>query len=363
MLLNLANIEKAGQLIDPAFLHSPQYEDGTLNAALGQRVLVKVETANPIRSFKGRGADFFARSLHTGKRVVCASAGNFGQAMAYVGRSRRIPVQVFVARDVNPAKRERMRLLGATVTLCDGDFEVAKQNARRQAVDHPDCIFVEDGAEDAITEGAGTIGVELLAAGAIDTVVVPLGDGALITGMAAWIKDRSPGTRVIGVCPEAAPAMMHAWREARSMPQVPGLPHPSPAARGERSLGATDSRKAAHTIADGIEVHVPVQRAVEKMKNLVDDIVLVNDDALIEAMRLSASALGFVLEPAGAAGLAAIRRHELPGERLATVLTGSNIHPQMFARLVDSADLEMHDRRRKNPAPAAAALHSRGGKS
>src|ERR1700758_3632918 len=120
--LNLDNIEKAAQLIDPVFLHSPQYEDGTLDAALGQRVLVKVETANPIRSFKGRGADFFARSLDPKKRIVCASAGNFGQAMAYVGRSRRIPVQVFVANDVNPAKAERMRALGARVPLSDGDF-------------------------------------------------------------------------------------------------------------------------------------------------------------------------------------------------------------------------------------------------
>lgn len=335
--LNLANIEKAAQVIDPAFLRSPQYEDGTLNAALGQRVLVKVETANPIRSFKGRGADFFARSLDPKQRIVCASAGNFGQAMAYVGRSQRIPVQVFVANDVNPAKAERMRSLGAKVTLCDGDFDVAKQNARRQAVDHPDCIFVEDGAEDAITEGAGTIGVELLAAGAIDTVVVPLGDGALITGIAAWIKDRSPGTQIIGVCPDATPAMLHAWREAQGMPQVPGVPHPSPSARGGRSLAGTDMNQPTHTIADGIEVRVPVQKAVERMKNLVDDIVLVDDDALIEAMRLSASALGFVLEPSGAAGLAAIRRHELPGERLATILTGSNIHPQMLAKLVDSA--------------------------
>lgn len=335
--LNLANIEKAAQVVDPAFLRIPQYEDGTLNAALGQRVLVKVETANPIRSFKGRGADFFARSLDPKQRIVCASAGNFGQAMAYVGRSQRIPVQVFVANDVNPAKAERMRSLGAKVTLCDGDFDVAKQNARRQAVDHPDCIFVEDGAEDAITEGAGTIGVELLAAGAIDTVVVPLGDGALITGIAAWIKDRSPGTQIIGVCPEATPAMLHAWREAQGMPQVPGVPHPYPSARGGRSLAGTDVNQPTHTIADGIEVRVPVQKAVERMKNLVDDIVLVDDDALIEAMRLSASALGFVLEPSGAAGLAAIRRHELPGERLATILTGSNIHPQMLAKLVDSA--------------------------
>ncbi len=337
--LNLANIEQAAQLIDSAFLHSPQYEDGPLNAVLGQRVIVKVETANPIRSFKGRGADFFARSVDPKQRIVCASAGNFGQAMAYVGRSRCIPVQVFVANDVNPAKAERMRSLGAKVTLCDGDFEVAKQNARRQAVDHPDCIFVEDGTEDAITEGAGTIGVELLAAGTIDTVVVPLGDGALITGIAAWIKDRSPGTQIIGVCPEATPAMLHAWREARGMRQVPGVPHSSPSTQAGGALAGTDMNQAAHTIADGIEVRVPVQKAVEKMKNLVDDIVLVNDDTLIEAMRLSASALGFVLEPSGAAGLAAIRRHELPGERLATILTGSNIHPQMLAKLVDSARL------------------------
>jgi threonine dehydratase len=92
-----------------------------------------------------------------------------------------------------------------------------------------------------------------------------------------------------------------------------------------------------HTIADGIEVRVPVQKSVENIKNLVDEIVLVDDDALIEAMRLSTSALGLVLEPSGAALLAAIRSHDLPGERLATILTGSNIRPQMLAKLVDSA--------------------------
>ena len=335
--LNLANIEKAMELIDPVFLHSSQYEDGTLNAVLGQNVLVKVETANPIRSFKGRGADFLAHTLDPKQRIVCASAGNFGQAMAYAGRSRGIPVQVFVANDVNPAKAERMRSLGAKVMLCDGDFEFAKQNARRQAVDHPDCIFVEDGAEDAISEGAGTIGIELLAAGTIDTVVVPLGDGALINGVAAWIKDRSPGTQIIGVCPEATPAMLYAWREARGMPQGLAVGHSSSSTRDERSLAGKDMNQATHTIADGIEVRVPVQRSIEQMKNLVDDIVVVNDDELIEAMLLSASSLGLILEPSGAAGLAAIRRYELPGERLATILTGSNIHPQMLAKLVDSA--------------------------
>ena len=318
--LNLANIEKAMQLIDPVFLHTPQYEDDTLNALLGRRTLLKVETANPIRSFKGRGADFFVRSLDPKRRIVCASAGNFGQAMAYTGRRRHIPVQVFVANDVNPAKAERMRSFGAEVTLCDGDFDVAKDNARQQAAEHPQCVFVEDGAEDAISEGAGTIAVELLAAGSIDTVVVPLGDGALISGVAAWIKHRSPATQIIAVCPAATPAMLHAWRKAR------GNSGPS---RNERKVN-----QATHTIADGLEVRLPVQKAVENIRDLVDDIVLVDDDALIEAMRLSAAALGLVLEPSGAAGLAAIQRHRLPGERLATILTGSNIHPQMLASLV-----------------------------
>jgi threonine dehydratase len=203
-----------------------------------------------------------------------------------------------------------MRALGAKVTLAGADFDAAKQNARRHAADHPNCLFVEDGAEDAITEGAGTIGLELLAAGTIDTVVVPLGDGALINGVAAWIKDRSPRTHVIGVCAEGSPAMLESWRKGRAV--------------------AVE----AHTIADGIAVSAPVPKSVELMKNLVDDIVLVSDDALIEAMRLSLSALGLLLEPAGAAGLAAIRRHQLPGDRLATILTGSNIHPQMLATIV-----------------------------
>jgi threonine dehydratase len=162
--VNLGNIERAAKLIDPVFRNSPQYEDETLCAALGRRVLVKVETANPIRSFKGRGADFLARSLDQKRKIVCASAGNTGQALAYAGRNRGIAVEVFAATDANPAKVDRMRSLGAKVTLAGADFDAAKQNARRHAAEHPDCLFVEDGAEDAITEGAVTIAVELLAA-------------------------------------------------------------------------------------------------------------------------------------------------------------------------------------------------------
>src|SRR5579864_3699746 len=115
--LKLANIEQAVRVIDPVFRNSPQFVDEQLCAALGRRVAVKVETANPIRSFKGRGASYLRRKLNPRMKVVCASAGNFGQAVAYAGRSRGMAVEVFVPSDVNPIKVKRMESFGAKVTI------------------------------------------------------------------------------------------------------------------------------------------------------------------------------------------------------------------------------------------------------
>lgn len=285
-------------------------EDESLSAALGQRVLVKVETLNPIRSFKGRGADFLVQSLDPAVQIICASAGNFGQAIAYAGRRRGMRVEVFVANDVNPFKKERMESFGAVVTKAGADFDVAKKSARAAAASRPGCIFVEDGAEDAIAEGAGTIGIELLRAGEMDTIVVPLGDGALITGVAAWMKAKSPRTRIVGVCASGAPSMLESVRR-----------------------GDVVSSHAA-TIADGIAVSAPIPKSVARVAQLVDEIVAVDDAAMLDAMRLAALTLGLLLEPAGAAGLAAIRAHSIPGDRLATILTGSNIHPALLPELL-----------------------------
>jgi threonine dehydratase len=307
--LSLANIEKAAGSIDPVFLNSPQFIDEQLCAALGRRTIVKVETANPIRSFKGRGADFFFQSLDPKLKVVCASAGNFGQAIAYAGRSRGMGVEVLVAADANPMKIARMQSLGATVTVGGGDFDSAKQIAVQRA-QQSGCLFVEDGDEPAISEGAGTIGVELLRASPIDSVVVPVGDGALIAGIATWVKQHSPQTNVIGVCASGSPAMFHSWQSGKAI----GGP--------------------TQTIADGIAVSAPIPVSVERMRKLVDDIVLVDDSQMLDAMRVAFSTLGLILEPSGAAGLAAIQAHQIPGERLATVLTGSNVHPELFRELI-----------------------------
>jgi threonine dehydratase len=309
--LDVDRIARAARTVDPVFRDSPQFVDEQLCAALGRQVLVKVETQNPLHSFKGRGAEWFADQLEPGRRVVCASSGNFGQAMAYACRRRGIPLEVFVPADVNPVKAARIRALGAQVRVADGDGDSADDAARAWSQDSGDARFVADGDEPAIAEGAGTIGVELLRSGPFDAVVVPVGDGALINGIACWVKHHAPDTRVVGVCAEGAPSMVHSWRAGRPVPT-------------ER----------ADTIADGIAIRSPLPRSVERMRALVDDLVLVPDSALIDMMRLSAETLGILLEPSGAAGLAAIATHDLPGERLATVLTGSNPRQQLLAAVL-----------------------------
>jgi threonine dehydratase len=303
--LSLTRIEEAARTIDPVFLNTPQYGDEHLNAALGRNVVVKVEIANPLRSFKGRGADFFMSQLGGHPTVVCSSTGNFGQAIAFAGRRRDMRVEVFVPENINPIKLARMRSFGAHVTAVGADSMAAELAARDRVASLKDCVYVEDGREPAIAEGAGTIGMELLAAGSFDTVVIPVGDGALITGIARWIKEHAPKTRIVGVCASGAPSMALSWRAGKPV--------------------STDR---SDTIAEGIEVRVPVTESVARLVALVDDMILVDDSDLLQAMQLSAQTLGLLLEPSGAAGLAAIQVHDLPGDRLATVLTGSNLRPE-----------------------------------
>jgi threonine dehydratase len=303
--LSLTRIEEAARRIDPVFLRTPQYSDELLDRALGRDVVIKVETVNPLRSFKGRGAEFFMAGIDRRQRVACSSTGNFGQAIAYAARRRQIAADIFVPETINPTKLARMQAFGARVTAVGHDSVAAEAAARDYVATANDAVYVEDGREPAIAEGAGTIGLELLEAGPLDTIVIPVGDGALITGIARVMKERAPTTRIVGVCASGAPCMALSWRA--------------------RTPVATEHSS---TIAEGIEVRVPVPESVTRLVALVDDIVLVDDESLLDAMRLAAETLGLVLEPSGAAGLAALRNHDLPGHRVATVLTGSNVRPE-----------------------------------
>lgn len=309
--LSLDRIADAAVSIDPVFRNSPQYVDDQLSDLLGREVVLKVETANPIRSFKGRGVDYLVRGLPDGSHLVAVSTGNFGQAVAYVGRGRGFAVDVFVPDDVNPAKLARMERFGARVTTAGADSAAAMDRALDYLSRTPNAVLVKDGRDLAITEGAGSIGVELLHAGPYDSIVVQVGDGALIAGIARWVKAHAPETRVIGVCATGAQAMVESWRAGRSIPSGP-----------------------LDTIADGMAIRVPIPESVDRMRGLIDEFVLVDDTDLLDAMRLAANRLGLLLEPAGAAGLAASRKHDIPGGRSAVVLTGGNLRPELAATLL-----------------------------
>jgi threonine dehydratase len=304
--LSLQNIIAASAAIDPVFRDTPQYEAETLHAQLGCRLVVKVETLNPIRSFKARGAQFLVSQMSGSPHLVCATAGNFGQGMAYAARRRGWPITIFVGAKANPMKVDRMRQLGATVR--EGSDDPDELHAEAEAFARKNSFhLVQDGREAAIAEGAGTIAVELLRwPKCFDDIVVPLGDGALLGGMARWVKAQCPTTRVIGVCATASPAMERSWRSKKVV-----------------------SAPCDATIAAGIAVGTPFEEAVTDLTGLIDDVLLVPDSSLVTAMRLAHKELGVVLEPAGAAGLAALMDHrqQFRGRLVATVLTGGNVSP------------------------------------
>jgi threonine dehydratase len=311
--LSLERIAHAATVIDPVFLDSPQYLAETLSRQLGCRLVVKVETVNPIRSFKGRGAEYLLASLRGRPHLVCATAGNFGQGMAYAARKRAFPLTVFAATTANPLKVERMRALGADVRLVGEDFDAAHRAAEAFAAENG-AELVEDGRAPAIAEGAGTIGIELLRwPEPFDAILVPVGDCSLLAGIARWVKAHHPATRMIGVCASGAPAVERSWRSG----QV-------------QDLGRPD------TIADGIAVRLPFREALVDLADRVDDMLLVDDRAMVAAMRSAHQDLGLVLEPAGAATLAALPAHRerFQGQLVAAILSGGNVTDEQMKQWV-----------------------------
>jgi len=315
--LDLARIRAAQRLIDPAFLDTPQYESAPLSAALGCSVVLKVETLNPVRSFKGRGTEtimstLLDRASHTS--AVCASAGNLGLALAYSGSRRGIPVTVFAAETANPLKVEAMRSAGATVHLEGADIERPRELARSYAA-AAGSYLVEDSLDLGSCEGAATIGLELVAGAAahLDVVLVALGGGALASGVGFALRELSPGTEVIAIQPTGAPAMALSWRQ-----------------------GAVVTTDTIDTIADGVAGRYPIAEVLDDLLEVVDDVVLVNDDSIERGMRYLFDHAGLLVEPSAALGVAAILedRERFAGRTVATIVCGSNIRTADFRRWV-----------------------------
>jgi len=312
-------IRNAIDHIPATFRDTPQFVSEPLSAALGRPVVVKVETVNPIGCFKGRGTWLAVHGLASEGRLgesrglVVASAGNFGQGVAYAARAAGVPIVVFGATTANPAKVEAMRRLGADVRLVGEDFDAARAAAAAHAAQTGWELLV-DGEDPRITIGAGTMAVELT--DAVDrgdlpplaAVYVPVGNGALIGGVGTWLKAASPGTQVIGVQARKAPAMTLSWER--------------------NEVVETES---AHTVADGIAVRVPVPAALDVMRDRVDRMLLVDESAIISAQRALAQALPVAIEASAGVGWAAATQDAatMAAEGgIAIILTGGNLPPR-----------------------------------
>lgn len=313
--LDLARIRAARQDIDPIFLDTPLYECDALGRELGCTVSIKLETANPVRSFKARGTELVAGLLTDQGRTaaVCASAGNLGQALGWSGRRRGLDVTVVASRRAPAAKLDRIHALGAELELVDGDFEMARERAvsiaQRRGI-----RLVEDSLDIETCEGAATIGLELASgAPSFDTVLIALGGGAMATGVGYVLKTLSPDVEVICVQPLGAPAMTRSWQQRRVI--------------------TTDSTD---TIADGVAGRYPIPAVLDDLLTVADDAVLVHEASIVRGMRMLLERAGLVVEPSAALGVAAILedRDRFAGRHVATIICGSNVDLDAYHRWV-----------------------------
>ncbi|MFC5814209.1 threonine ammonia-lyase [Nonomuraea harbinensis] len=319
--LDTARIRAAREMIDPIFLDTPLYRCEALEPGLGCAVSVKLETANPVRSFKARGTELVTSALAaSGSRaVVCASAGNLGQALAWSGRGRGLDVTVVASRFAPAAKLDRIRALDARLELVDGDFDLARERAADIAR-YEGVRLVEDSLDIETCEGAATIGLELAgAAPSFDAVLIALGGGALATGVGHVVKALAPGVEVICVQPAGAPAMTLSWRQRRVV-----------------TTETTD------TIADGVAGRLPIAAVLDDLLQVADDAVLVQETSIIAGMRLLLDHAGLVVEPSAALGIAAILedRDRFAGRHVATIVCGGNVDPDAYRRWIGPAARE-----------------------
>lgn len=318
--LDTGRIRAARDVIDAVFLDTPLYRCEALEPGLGCTVSIKLETANPVRSFKARGTELVASQLaDRGKEaVVCASAGNLGQALAWSGRERGLAATVVASRHATATKLDRIRALGARLELVDGDHELARERAAAISKDEG-IRLVEDSLDIETCEGAATIGLELVEAlSSFDVVLIALGGGALVTGVGHVVKSCAPGTEVICVQPEGAPAMTRSWHQRRVV-----------------TTGSTD------TIADGVAARRPILAVLDDLLLVADDAVLVDEASIITGMRMLFEHAGLVVEPSAALGIAAILedRDRFAGRHVVTIVCGSNVDLDLYRSWVGTDSL------------------------
>ena len=306
-----ANSLRGDEIKKTPLIHSPTFSDLT-----NSEVYLKAEFRQKTGSFKIRGAYYKIKSLSEEDKkhgVVAASAGNHAQGVAFASSLEKIPCTIVMPKNASPAKVAATRGYGANVILqginYDESYSKAKEIAEKtgatiiQAFDDPQIIAAQ-----------GVVGLEILEdLPDVDEIYLPIGGGGLAAGIVIAIKEKNPNVKVIGVQSKSFPSMYESIKQnTRTM------------IRGEK------------TIADGIAVKIPGELTFEIVKNLIDDIVLVDDNEITKAMFLLMERMKFVVEPAGAVGLAyLISKKPSPGKKVVVVLAGGNVDMYLLGQIVD----------------------------
>ena len=314
-MITLQDIQDAATRLQGQVLDTPCVESRTLSEIVGAQVFLKFENLQFTASFKERGACNKLAQLTAEERargVIAMSAGNHAQGVAYHAQRLGIRAVIVMPSFTPGVKVERTRGFGAEVLLHGSTLEEARQHAY-QLAEEQGLVFVHPYDDEAVAAGQGTLALEMLAAVPnLDTLVIAVGGGGLIAGVATAAKALRPGIEIIGVQTERFPAMVNA---------VKGTHH----AQGTS------------TIAEGIAVGTPGTVTLEVVRRLVDDLVLVDEGDIEQAVLMLLEIEKTLVEGAGAAGLAALVRYpeRFKGKRVGLVLCGGNIDPLLLAAIIE----------------------------
>jgi threonine dehydratase len=313
-MLELADIQQAAERVHGQVLETPCVESRTLSQLTGTQLFLKMENLQFTASFKERGACNKLVQLSDEEKtrgVIAMSAGNHAQGVAYHAERLGIPATIVMPTFTPGVKVARTRGFGARVILHGDSLEAAYTHAKALA-EAQNLVFVHPYNDSAIMAGQGTLALEMLAAQpALDTLVVPVGGGGLIAGIATAAKAIRPGIRVVGVQTQRFPAMVNA---------VQGTRHP----------------QGGNTIAEGIAVGAPGALCLEVIRQRVDELLLVDEGDIEQAIVMLLEIEKTLAEGAGAAALAALLRHKdrFAGHKVGMVLSGGNIDPQLLAQII-----------------------------
>ncbi len=311
----LANIHAARKFLAQYFGPTRLAEADALSRATGKRVHLKLETELPTASFKVRGA-MWALSERLKREevreVVASSTGNHGAAVAYAAQKLGVVATIFLPENCNPVKRDRIAKLGATIVERGKDITDAFDEVKRYAKERG-AYFLNDAMDVVLPAGPGTIGMEILEqAPDTEAIYVPMGDTALIRGIAAATRQISPRVKIVGVQSERAPAYALSWGQGEAI-----------------------CTETCDTIADGLATRTTFAENVVAIRELVDDVVLISEEHMVVAIGRLLFEEQVLAEPSGAASTAALLlKPQIDADKIALVVSGANISKEVLQRAI-----------------------------